>query len=172
MYTNRIRLIGEINSIMYARFTKQLHVMEITEDKDPIVVELCSEGGSIYAALAISGRIRASSREIYIVAYGQVMSSAVLILASGDYRYISPEAWVMLHESQHEDLKASTTIMEVEAKQAKREEKQWAELLSELSKYKTDVKTFLTMTKNVVYLTADETVKYGLADEVISRKVL
>lgn len=163
----RLRLIGEVSQEMYAKLSKQLD--KHSPEEGPIVLEICSEGGCLYAALAISGRIRNSDLEIYTLGYGQIMSSAVLILASGDKRYMSPEAWVMLHETQH-SIKASSKNLRREAKQAQREELQWATLLSELSKGAKSPEEFLTASNSIVYLTAEECVKMGLVDELVSRK--
>ena len=64
-----------------------------------ITIRLHSEGGSVYEALAIVGRIEKCKCQIITEGYGAIMSAATLILASGDKRRISRLAWFMVHES-------------------------------------------------------------------------
>lgn len=153
----------EINSETFQRFSLQLSELE-QDSLDPVVLEINSEGGSVYDALAICGRMDASKCSIHTHGYGSVMSAATLILANGDLRKISRHAWFMVHEAS-DKIKGSITGLTHHIKQARREETQWAVIMSDL----TDVpkETWLELSANVTYMTAEECLQLGVVDAII-----
>lgn len=133
--------------------------------EDPIIVRINSGGGSVYEALAMVGRIKASSCKIITEAYGHCMSAATLLLACGDERKVSKYCISMFHQSSY-GIQGSHEEIKEEVAQMEREEKLWAKWISELSTkderfWKNKVK------KKNMYLTAEEMLSWGVVDAII-----
>ena len=169
---SKLYIIGDIDWDSYKEFTQQLAVLE--GKNKTIYVELASDGGLAYAALAFASRIRLSTSKIHIHASGNVASAAVLILAAGHYRTMAKEAWVMLHEDlgEYEPMKGEVTSLEaqlkkqqVEIKQLRRLEDQWDVLLETYTG--SSKETWHKFHQNTTYLTADDCQFHGLIDKII-----
>jgi ATP-dependent Clp protease, protease subunit len=163
--SRRIIIAGEINEETYEAFSSQLHELEKESKTASVTLELSSEGGDAYYALAFSGRMRNSPCDIIVNAYGLVASAAVLILASGDIRYLAKEAWVMVHEDSMEELSGNVTEIEKTGKHLRRLEDQWAELLASMTLATKERWTELH--KEESYLTAHDALELGIADKLI-----
>lgn len=94
--------------------------MESESGKD-ITIRINSQGGDVYEALAMVGRIKASTASIITEAYGNCMSAATLLLLSGDWIRISEYCTPMFHEmaygtpnQKHTDNKEYVEQAEVE----------------------------------------------------------
>ncbi len=158
-----ISLTGEVDEFMYDILDFGLTEMEASSKK-AITIKINSPGGDTYQAMAITGRMKECTCQIVTKGYGQVMSAATLILASGKKRKMSTEGFLMWHESsylmdgQHSQNKATV-------KQVEREEKLWANRMAQLSKK--DAEFWL---KNGVgidaYFTAEQLLKMGVVDEL------
>jgi ATP-dependent Clp protease, protease subunit len=158
-----IRVIGTIDEVAYKTFSEELRALELASSL-PITIELSSAGGVAYDALAFSGRMRNSPCDLVVKAYGYIASAAVLVLASGDKRYLAKEAWVMVHEDSGK-IKGDVVTMEREVKHYRRMENQWATLLASLTDISADV--WADLHKNTTYLCAGECLKLGLVDKLI-----
>lgn len=162
-----IIITGEINSNTFKRVSKQLQKLEkLNEECDiqPVIIEINSEGGNVYDALAIVGRIQASPCHITTKGFGCIMSAATLILAAGNKREISRYAWFMTHEAS-DALKGSVSAIGHALNQARKEELQWAVIMEELTD--TPKEAWLEMATKSTYLTAADCLQYGVADLII-----
>lgn len=160
-----INLIGDIDEELFKEFSEQLSEIEANSNPATLVnINLNSEGGNAYDALAFSARMRLSPCLFNITAYGFVASAAVLVLASGDTRNMTKEAWVFVHEETAK-LEANVVELENEIKHLRRMEDQWAVLLEELTCTKASIWT--TLHKANAYLSADECKNLGLVDKII-----
>lgn len=166
MKTKRIFLIGDIDSELYENFTKELREFERT-NVDKVIVELTSEGGDPYSSLAFYSRIRESSCNIHIVARGYVASAAVLVLAAGDYRAMSKETWVMVHE-ETEEISLEVHKAEAAVLQMRNMENQADRLLAARSDLTAE--EWKRYHRDTTYFTADECLGIGLIDEVLYEK--
>src|ERR1017187_46733 len=157
----RIYLTGEINTKAYRSLSRKLFsAREANEDVDLI---LNSVGCSPYDAMAIYDLITASKEIIQIdtIATGLVASAATLVLAAGKKRYMTANAWVMVHEDTT-DVVEDDKVSDIERKVAhgRRLENQWNELLAKHTKLRADEWTLVNKTET--YLTALECQAYGL----------
>ena len=141
--------------------------MTILEQKSrqTITIKIFSPGGDTSEACAIVGRIHASKCNIVTEGYGEVMSAATLILASGDKRKISKYAWVMWHESS-DVIGGKISKITAELAQIKRDEDMWAHWMGELTKKDQRFWQEQGVTFDL-YFSADEAIEIGIADEVI-----
>lgn len=161
--SRKIYISGEITTEAFTKFSRRLSRLE-RESSKPIEIELISEGGCAYDALAFAGRMRNSKCELIVKAYGLVASAAVIILAYGDKRYMAREAWLMVHEDSAE-LDGSVTDIEKAAAHMRRLEDQWANLLTQVTS--TSYEVWETAHANTTFYSANECKILGLIDEVI-----
>lgn len=166
---SKIYIHGEINDETYVKFSRQLSRREAAVKlSDNIIqeIELISDGGSALSAMAFYDRIRRSSLHVNITATGFVASAAVLILAAGDCRRMTKNAWVMVHEDTTGSLKGLlVTDAEREIKQLRILENQWNKLLAEVTKI--SAREWERLNINTTYLTPQECLSYGLIEEIV-----
>lgn len=165
--TKQLYITGSISIKKFNKFSRQLSFIENNYPKDTTInVELSSEGGDTYAALAFFDRIRASHLTVNITVFGPCFSAAVLILGAGDKRFMGKSAWVMTHEDSYslED-PMSVTELERHAKHSRALEDQWAARLASVTKSTEEVWKILHKTET--YLEAEKCLELGLVDEII-----
>lgn len=139
--------------------------MEQDNSTEAITIKVNSEGGLVYEAFAMIGRIKSSPCPIITEGYGCVMSAATLILMSGDVRRLSRYCSTMFHAMQygtngdHADIKDHVA-------QADKEMKNLAKYYEEFS---TQPASFWTrkIKKKEYYPTAEEMLSNGAIDEII-----
>lgn len=158
-----IRVIGQIDEEAFKSFSEALHEYELQSDKS-VTLELNSEGGTAYDALAFAGRMRDSSCNIIVKVHGIAFSAAVMVLAAGDERLMSKESWAMVHEDSVK-LKANVSELEREISHHRRMENQWNALLEELTE--TNYASWERLHKNSEYLDAKQCLELGLIDRII-----
>jgi ATP-dependent protease ClpP protease subunit len=159
-----LNIIGDIDAESYANFVTELRELE-AESNDDIEIELNSEGGIALDAIAFSSRMRVSPCKFTIKAYGLVGSAAVLILASGDKRIMTRESWLYVHEDQNPKVRESTSEKEKAAKQMRRFENQWNQLLEFYTK--TSAELWADLHRKDLFISAEECVTLGIVDEVV-----
>lgn len=164
---NKLYIIGDINDESYAKFTEELAELENTlRRNDMIEVELMSDGGSAYTALAFYDRIMNSKHVINITATGFTASAAALILAAGNTRRMTKNAWLMTHEDTVSDVKGlSVTEGEREVKHLRELENQWNTLLSRRSNLEPN--DWEVMNKKTTYLTAQQCLNIKFIEEIV-----
>ena len=140
------------------------------EDKRPIEFYLSTYGGSaddMFALYDIMRQVQLTT-EIHTIGMGKVMSAGILLLAAGTKgkRKIGKYCRVMLHSAiagSHGSL--PNLVNEMEALQDSQES--YIEALScETKMSKNQIKKMLERKVNV-YLSAEEAVKFGIADIII-----
>ena len=158
-----ITVSDEIGEGSFDQLDSALQEME-AENHNPVTIRIKSPGGSVYEAIAMVGRLKASPCQITTEGYGMVMSAATMLLSAGAVRRVSRYTWFMHHESaysiggRHSEVKAYVA-------QAEREEQVWAIWMAEL----TGKSAKFWSTKGIhidAYFTADQLVELGVADEV------
>lgn len=175
-FTNRIiRITGTIGEpsglspdedyFDYNLLEVALTKMEMDNPLLPVTIKVHSYGGSVYDALAIVGRIKASPCHIITEGFGAVMSAATLILMCGDHRKLSRYAVSMFHSAQY-GAHGDHDMIKEQVKQADIEEKLWAKYYSEFSNK--SAKFWLSKIKKTEYYPlADEMLAMNAVDEII-----
>lgn len=164
-----IVIAGEINDDMANMVSLAMLAMRL-QGKDPIHLYVNSFGGSVYAGFAIIDAIRLAQSEGVVVqttVHGAAMSMASVIAAcgSGGHRSITPLSTTMVHQvssggnDRLDDLGVSYH-------EARRLDNVIVGLYAEATGF--DVETMIQLMHNGnLYLNAEETVRLGLADNVI-----
>jgi len=164
-----VGLFGEVSEkkaedIIYALL---LLVNEGDEDVD---LYLSSTGGAAIDMFAIYDVMRTVRKKIDIntIGVGKVMSAAVILLAAGTKgkRKIGENCRVMLH-SVIAGNQGTLHDMDNEMKEIKHTQEQYIEVLcKETNLTRPQIKKLLAKNVNT-YFSAEDAVKYGIADEVI-----
>ena len=164
-FQNRtIHIVGDITDEQFKKL--DIHMTELEkEGRGNINIKICSEGGCPYAAAAMVGRIRQSSRKIVTYGYGNVWSSATLIFVCGDERRISKYCDFMYHESSYSVEGRHQNIM-AEATQKAKLEQAWATWMSEFTNE--GMLFWLGVGTGTDYhLSPEKCIELGVADKIV-----
>ncbi len=160
-------LIGEINHASAARLMMQMLYLENQKRGQEINFYINSPGGAVDDTLAVYDTMRFLSSPVSTYCLGRAYSGAALLLTAGTKgkRYMLPHAKVMIHQpyggvtGQAEDIRI----------QAEQIIKAKAELNRIISNHTGQpVETVQRDSERDKYFSAEEAVKYGLADEVLT----
>ena len=151
-------------------FFNALNMQSAEEDKKPIVFYISTYGGNADDMFAMYDMMRnmRDATEIHTIGLGKVMSAGVLMLAAGTkgHRYIGKNCRVMIHSvmgGNHGAL--HNMINEMEAIE-QLQDMYCDALISETKLTRVKLKNMLERKVNV-YLSAEEAVELGIADEII-----
>lgn len=160
-------LIGEINHASAARVMMQMLYLENQKRGTDINFYINSPGGAVDDTLALYDTMRFLGSPVSTYCLGRAYSGAAVLLTAGQKgkRFILPHAKVMIHQpyggvtGQAEDIRI----------QAEQIIKAKAELNRIISVHTgRDIDQVQRDAERDKYFTADEAVKYGLVDEVLS----
>jgi len=182
-----IGLFGEVNSTKAEEIIYGLYALDdtktkkrpvdyldlakgLTEEVEPVEFIVSTEGGDATDMFAIYDAIRylRTGMDIETFGLGKVMSAGVLLLASGTKgtRRIGKYCRVMLHGVASASAGNISNLKTEMAEIKKMQEMYIDALASETNLTKSQLKRM--MNKNVnVYLSADEAIKYGIADIIV-----
>ena len=162
-----IMISGEVNENMASVVVSQLLYLQSENPKAPIHMYINSPGGSVVDGLAIVDTMNLISCPVYTYCIGQCASMGSIFLTSGEngHRYALPNSRIMIHQvsggshGTYEDMKRSID-----------EAGRLNELLAGIIA-KTTNKSLKEVKKDMdrdYFMSADEALKYGIVDKVIS----
>ena len=163
---DRIVFLGDdVNEHTANLIVAQLLFLDNESDKD-ICLYINSPGGSVYDALAIYDTMRFLKSDVQTVGIGVQASAAAFLLSSGakGKRYLLPHATVMIHQPSS-GTRGKVTDQEIDLKEALRVKQLLESIMSKNTGQKLE-KIHRDMERDF-WMTADEAVKYGVADKVI-----
>ena len=144
--------------------------LETVKGKSKLTVKLNSCGGDLYTGIAIHNAIKALSADVTVVVEGIAASAASIIMCAGDKVQVYPGSIVMIHEPactvvdycNKDDLKKIIKMLEAGIDAAAAVYKDKTDL---------DVETLKTMMHKETWMTGQEALDKGFADELISGDV-
>jgi len=167
----------EVDYRMAVTLIKNIRFLD-SQSSDPIIIHMCSCGGSWEYGLAIYDVIKSSPSLVYIVAYAQASSMASIFLQAGDVRILTPNTYVMIHEGEN-GWDGTHTGLLTYAEQAKRNSENMLDIYVENCKngpYFKDKQMDDLQIRNFIkkhvqkcqewYLPAEEAIEYGFADYI------
>ena len=163
--------IGELMGLMLGlRETGLVTGKDENLNREPIEFLVSTTGGSAHEMFALYDVMRIVRRDtpIYTVGLGKVMSAGVLLLAGGTkgHRKIGKNCRVMIHGVIGGNA-GMLHNLENEMDEIRQTQEQYINaLVAETDMTKRLLKKLIERKVNV-YLTAEEAVEYGIADEVI-----
>jgi len=165
-----------IDYVIAKRFIKNLNMcMRINPDK-PIVVHMKTCGGDWNEGMAIYDAIRSCPSKVIILNYTHARSMSSLILQAADKRVMMPHSYFMFHDGTYGiegTYKGVMSNMEFDKRSEVEMLNIYADRMNEQGTFKgknlSTIKEWLRSQmdkKEDVFLTAEETVEMGFADEI------
>jgi len=167
-----IYLFGDICEEMAEQFMYDLSDFTQADPKKEIRVVISTEGGCLYSMFAMHDIMRSISCSICTIGVGKVMSAGTILLAAGDKRLLFPNASVMIHESISETMEAGYSQFKKELKHFETLQNQMTSLYAEYTGKTVQQITSDLNEKSALYMTAQEAIDYGLADEICTLRPL
>ena len=172
------RCAETVNALLYLRDTAHGVGFEDPEDPDsaivtyakPITMVISTEGGSASDMFSVYDTMRMTKKacEIRTFGVGKVMSAGVLLLAAGTKgeRKIGANCRVMIHGVMG-GFGGSLTNMENEIAEVRWIQDRFIKCLAAETSL-TESKIRKMLNKQIdIYLSAEEAVKFGIADEIV-----
>ncbi len=133
--TKTIVVVGDVDEEMFEMLAKNLHALDSKSGE--ITIKLMSDGGSVSVARGIYDLIRGCKNVVRIICYGEVSSSATIILQAGDKRVMAPNSKVMVHVGAEYIPQSSPRNVERTAEQHRIDEKWMEDIYLQKIKIKT-----------------------------------
>jgi ATP-dependent Clp protease protease subunit len=174
-------LNGEVSTEMSHIVVAQLLFLESENPDKDISLYINSPGGEVTAGLAIYDTMQFIKSDVSTIVMGQACSMGSFLAQAGapGKRIVLPESRTMIHRvsSGTRGTSGSVHVQELQFEDSKRafeESQRINERLTQLYvKHNTAGKTYeelFTTMKFDTFLSAEEAVQYGLADQVISNR--
>ena len=170
---DRIPLVGEINEELAATVRATIEMAQFNMDKTkqeiiPIIID--TYGGDAYAMMSIIDAIDNCPYPVATIIEGKAMSAGAVIASCGarGYRYMAPNATIMLHHVRLYTAGGSPEDLEVDAQELRRLHDIAMERIAKNCKKK---KNFFTKKLREggdadLYLSAKEALEIGLIDHI------
>ena len=164
-----IFLGGPIDDNLANIIVAQILFLESVDKEKDINLYVSSPGGSVTAGLAIYDAMQYVSNNVSTMCFGMAASMGAVILASGTEgkRFSLPNSTIMLH-SVGTQLGGQYHDLEKEMEETKRKQGVISEILSK--HLKKDIDQITADIQRNFYQTAENALKYGLIDTIISNK--
>ena len=166
-----IFLSEEVNHVTASLVVAQLLFLESEDPDKEIYLYINSPGGSITDGMAIVDTINYIKCPVSTICIGMAASMGAVLLASGakGKRLATPNAEILIHQPLISGgLAGQTTEIKIHADHMVKTREKLNKLLSE--KTGQDLETIEKDTERDNYMTAEETLKYGLIDEIIEKR--
>ncbi|MGE4489778.1 MAG: ATP-dependent Clp endopeptidase proteolytic subunit ClpP [Kiritimatiellales bacterium] len=166
----RIIFLGtEINDDVSNLVVAQLLFLQSEDAEKDISIYINSPGGVVTAGMAIYDTMQFLKCPITTYCIGQAASMGAVLLTAGakGKRYALPNSRIMIHQPLGGSQGQATDI-EIQTKEILRMKKRLNEILAEHTGK--PLKTIEKDTDRDFFMSAEEAVKYGLIDEVVTKK--
>lgn len=172
LLSERIIFLGtEIDDGVANVVIAQLLHLESSSPESEIAIYINSPGGSFTSLMAIYDTMTFVQAPISTFCVGQAASTAAVLLAGGDpgRRFALEHARVLLGQPASGGRQGTVSDLSLQAKEMLRIRSQVEEVLSRHTHH--DVATLRADMDRDKIFTAREAVEYGLADEILSRRL-
>jgi ATP-dependent Clp protease protease subunit len=164
-----IMLDTEVTSHAASLIVAQMLFLESENPDKPINFYINSPGGSVTAGMSIYDTMQFIKCPIHTIVLGQAASMGSLLATAGEkgHRYILPNARHMIHQPLG-GASGQATDVEIQARELLR----WKTVLTGIYATHTglDADALKADMERDNFMTAEESVKYGLADKVLDKR--
>lgn len=166
-----IFLVGPVTEITANLVVAQLLFLESENSDKDIYLYINSPGGSVSAGLAIYDTMQFIKPNVSTLCIGQAASMGALLLTAGEKgkRFCLPNSRVMIHQPMG-GFQGQASDIEIHAKEILYLKGKLNEIMSKHTNQ--SVKVIEKDTDRDNFLSADEAVKYGLVDAVLTSRVV
>ncbi len=165
-----IMLSGEVNDQVASSIVAQLLFLEAQDPDKDIYFYINSPGGVVTSGLSMFDTMNYIKSDIVTICIGQAASMGAFLLASGTKgkRYALPNARIMIHQPSG-GAQGQSTDIQIQAKEIQRLKDTLNEILAkQTGKTKKQIEAD---TERDNFMSADEAVKYGLIDRVLTKSL-
>ena len=166
----RIIFLGSgINDDVANVIIAQLLFLEAEDPDKDITFYINSPGGSVTAGMAIYDTMQYVKCDIATLCMGQAASMGALLLAAGekDKRYALPNSRIMIHQPMG-GFQGQATDIDIHAKEILRIRQDLNKILAKHTGH--SIKKIATDTERDNFMSADESQKYGIIDQVLIKR--
>jgi ATP-dependent Clp protease protease subunit len=162
-------LVGVVTETTANLIVAQLLFLESENPDKDIFFYINSPGGSVSAGLAVYDTMQFIKPDVSTLCVGQAASMGSLLLAAGDpdKRFILPNSRVMIHQPMG-GFQGQATDIEIHAKEILYLRQRLNEILAKHTGK--PVETIARDTERDFFLGAEDAVKYGLVDKVLTTR--
>ncbi len=162
-------LVGEVNEVTANLVVAQLLFLESDNPDKDISFYINSPGGSVSAGLAIYDTMQFIKPDVSTLCIGQAASMGALLLTAGakGKRFCLPNSRVMIHQPLG-GFRGQASDIEIHAKEILYLKKKLNEIMAHHTGQKVDTVSKDTDRDN--FLSAEQSVSYGLVDKVLSSR--
>ena len=162
-------LVGPVNEVSANLIVAQLLFLESENPDKDIFFYINSPGGSVSAGLAIYDTMQFIKPNVSTLCVGQAASMGALLLTAGEKgkRFCLPNSRVMIHQPMG-GFQGQASDIEIHAREILYLRARLNEILALHTGQ--DIKTIEKDTDRDNFMAAEEAVKYGLIDNVLSRR--
>lgn len=167
----RIVFLGEqINDDVTNSIVAQLLFLESDDPEKDIYLYIQSPGGYVTAGLAIYDTMQYIKPDVSTICIGNAASMGALLLSAGakGKRYALSNSRIMIHQPLG-GYEGQASDIEIHAKEMARIKKKLNEIIAEHTGK--PIKQIEKDTDRDNFMTAEDAVKYGIIDEVITSRV-
>jgi len=163
-------LVGPVNEMSANLIVAQLLFLESENPDKDIFFYINSPGGSVSAGLAIYDTMQFVKPDVSTLCVGQAASMGALLLCAGakGKRHCLPNSRVMIHQPMG-GFQGQASDIEIHAKEILYLRQRLTELMAKHTGQ--DVDKISRDTDRDNFLSAEESVEYGLVDKVLTARV-
>lgn len=164
-----IFIVGGIDDYVANLVVAQLLFLESEDPKKDIFMYINSPGGVITSGLSILDTMNYLKCDVSTVCFGQAASMGAVLLSCGakGKRFALPNSRVMIHQPLG-GARGQATDIEIQAKEILTLKEKLNKILAE--KTNKSLKKIASDTDRDYFMNAEEAVKYGLVDEVLTQR--
>ena len=165
-----IFMVGKVEDQMANLIVAQMLFLESKNPDKDIHLYINSPGGAVTAGMAIYDTMQFIKPDVSTVCLGQAASMGALILTGGaaGKRYCLPHSRLMIHQPLG-GFQGQATDIEIHAREILRVRERLNDILKKHTGQ--DLATIETDTERDRFMEAEEAMKYGLIDKVISDRI-
>ena len=162
-------LSGEVNDQVASTIVAQLLFLEAEDPEKDIYFYINSPGGVITAGMSIFDTMNYIRPDVSTICIGQAASMGAFLLSAGakGKRYSLPNSRIMIHQPSG-GAQGQSTDIQIQAREIQRMKDDLNAILAENTGQK--VAKIAEDTERDNFMSAEEAKKYGMIDEVISKK--
>ncbi len=167
---DRIILLGtEVNDSIASLICAQLLFLESQDPEKEISLYINSPGGSVTAGMAIYDTMKFIACPVTTLCMGRAASMGAFLLAGGEKgkRFALPHSQIMIHQPSA-GYQGQATDIEIHAKEVLRMKKDLNSILAENTGQ--SIKKVTADTERDNFLTAEEALKYGIIDNILTSR--
>ena len=165
-----VMLSGEVNDHVATSIVAQLLFLEAEDPTKDIFFYINSPGGVITSGMSIYDTMNYIKPDVVTICIGQAASMGAFLLSSGTKgkRYSLPNSRIMIHQPSG-GAQGQSTDIQIQAKEIQRMKDDLNRILAENTGQK--LKKIQEDTERDYFMSAAETVQYGLIDEVLEKSL-